>query len=159
MPYFAAVFSRGDQGWTGSDIELDDVEQIDDIADLMRDSAGQSDDVIVLLLEENDEWCAIVRLDGHTDPQVFLSDTRAAQSSELAGLLSEAVGAEWTEEDEGTAHPPATEPAGATDIFADYGLSPTELTRLAVKEGMLPADVLTAVAERVGFAEELEQLR
>ena len=64
---------------------------------------------------------------------------------------------EEEDDDEGTR--PVAEPVGDTDLLADLGTPGTQLVDLCAEEGLLPADVLTAVCERAGCADVLEELR
>jgi putative tRNA adenosine deaminase-associated protein len=66
--------------------------------------------------------------------------------------------AELDDEEEPAARPDA-EPRGATDVLADLGISAPQLLAMCAEEGMLPADVITAVCERLGCAEEIEVYR
>jgi putative tRNA adenosine deaminase-associated protein len=89
---------------------------------------------------------------------VFLSDRRAVQASEVAAMLWEdAAVAEPADDDEGTR--PVAEPVGDAALLTDLGTSATELLELCAEEGLLPDDVLTAVCERAGCIDALEQVR
>lgn len=160
MPYFAATFARtSDGGWAGGDVDLDEVEGLEELAALMRDRA-EHDEPVLLLLEEDDEWFSIVRVDDAEDPRVFLSDLRAPLTSHLAALVHEGIArmAE-TEEEEEPVLAVAGEPGGDADLLEDFGMPSDELVDLCVEEGLLPADVLSTVAERAAFADELDKLR
>ena len=90
---------------------------------------------------------------------MFLSDRRAVQASELAALLwqddEEPVDAEDADEN----IRPVAEPVGDAAIVADLGTPADQLLSLCAEEGLLPADVLTAVCERAGCLDVLEELR
>ena len=81
VSYFAAALARTEQGWTGVELDLDEVEDLEALADLLRDLTGDGPGPALLLLEEDDEHLAIVRVDGGAgslaEPRVFLSDRRA----------------------------------------------------------------------------------
>ncbi len=163
MSYFAAALARTEQGWTGVELDLAEVEDLESLADLLRDLTGDGDGPALMLLDENDEHLAVVRVDGGAgslaEPRVFLSDRRAVLLSEAAAMLWE--DGEHTddddEDDEGTR--PIAEPVGDTAILADLGTSPESLLDLCAEEGLLPADVLTTLCERAGCDDVLEQLR
>ncbi|MCW2937544.1 MAG: hypothetical protein JWN00_529 [Actinomycetia bacterium] len=150
MPYFAAMFAQTDTGWMGTEAELADASAMDDVADLMRETAVETTgDPVILLVEEDDEWFAVLRLDGEEDPRVYLSDARASQTSKLAGLLYQFIGSEeWQ---------PGEEPEGDPLLLEDLGTSAADLGDLS--ERMLPGDALLKVAETAGFAEEFDRLR
>lgn len=168
MSYFAAALVRADE-WSGEEISLDDIDDLDELVDRLRDvAANRSAETALLLLEENDEYLAVVRVDGDADPRVFLSDARLAETSDLAALVYEGVGApppqvaaEPAEDatDDGPSLPPEGDPAGDDTVFADMGTPAAQLLELCAEEGMLPGDVFAALAERAGFAEVLEELR
>jgi putative tRNA adenosine deaminase-associated protein len=148
VPYFSAAFARTDAGWIGAEVDLTEVAALDDVADIMREAAVEtSGDTVVLLVEQEDEWFAVLRLDDGEDPRVFLSDSRSRLYSELAAILHEQIGA--AEESD--------EPAGDASLLADLGTGSERLTELG--ERTLPSDALSAVAESAGFAEEYERLR
>ena len=165
MSYFAVALARTETGWTGEELDLDDVADLEALTDVLRDLSGEGDGPALLLLEEDDEYVAIVRVDGGTgsldEPRVFLSDRRAVQNSEVAAMLWEEAELddvpEEDDEDEGTR--PVAEPVGDAELLADLGTPGSLLLSLCAEERKLPADVLTAVCERAGCDEQLEQLR
>lgn len=164
MSYFAAALARAEGGWTGVELDLSDVEDLDQLADALRDLTGDGPGPALMLLEEDDEHLAVVRVDGGAgsleEPRVFLSDRRAVQASDVARMLWEDVEPpveDEDDEDEGTR--PIAEPVGDTTVLADLGTPPDALLELCAEEGLLPADVLTAVCERAGCDDVLESLR
>jgi putative tRNA adenosine deaminase-associated protein len=167
VTYFAAALARTVDGWTGRELDFEDIEDIEDLADALRDLSGDDGGTALLLFEENDEYVAVVRVDGGTgsldEPRVFLSDRRAVLASDVAAMLWEdadlapAEDEEDDEEDEGTR--PVAEPVGDAALLSDLGTSASGLLDLCAEEGLLPADVLTGVAERGGFLDVLDGLR
>jgi putative tRNA adenosine deaminase-associated protein len=163
VSYFAAALSRDESGWSASEVELDDVDDLEALADLLRERLEDADGLALLLLEEDDEYVAVVRVDGGPgtleEPRVFLSDARAAEASEIAGMLWEEGGgaAAAGDDDEGTR--PVAEPVGDPALLVDRGTSGEDLLALCAEEGLLPADVITAVCERAGCLDVLEQVR
>lgn len=165
MSYFAVALARTAESWTGAEVDLDEVEDIEALTDLLRDLTGDGPGPALLLLEEDDEYVAIVRVDGGTgglgEPRVFLSDRRAVQDSDVAAMLWEEAADDAEddedEDDEGTR--PVAEPVGDAELLFDLGTPGAELVDLCAEEGLLPADVLTTVCERAGCADVLEELR
>lgn len=169
MSYFAVALARTEGGWTGEELDLAEVEDIEQLAELLRDLTGEGAGPALMLLEEDDEHLAIVRVDGGTgsldEAKVFLSDRRAVLASEVAQMLwedteppAEGEGEdEEDDDDEGTR--PIAEPVGDTAILGDLGTPADDLVDLCAEEGLLPADVLTAVCERAGCVDVLESLR
>ena len=162
MSYFAVALARTEDGWSGHEVDLDDVEDLEALAEQLRELSGEGDGPGLLLLDEDDEYVAIVRVDGGAgaldEPRVFLSDRRAVQASEVAAMLWEdAPAAEAGDDDEGPR--PGAEPVGDAGLLGDLGISAAELLELCAEEGVLPDDVLTTVCERAGCADVLERVR
>jgi putative tRNA adenosine deaminase-associated protein len=172
VSYFAAALARTDEDWIAREMDLTGVEDLDALTDQLRDvitDAGAS--TVVLFVEEDDEYLAIVRLDGELEPRVFLSDVRVVDSSVIAAMLYEEAAAESLEdvvddtddddadEEEDGALRAEPDPAGDDDLLADLGMPGKVLLDLCAEEGMLPADVITAVCESLGCVEQVEALR
>jgi putative tRNA adenosine deaminase-associated protein len=155
--YFAAAVIRSSGAWSARDLDLDEVEDLEELVDTMRDLDG--DGPALLLLEADDEWLGVVRVDGDADPRVFLSDRRAVEVSEVAALLWEVEPQPPVEEDEEEGPRPVAEPVGDPGLLADLGTPADDLLALCAHEGFLPGDVLSAVGERAGFLEVLDDLR
>ncbi|WP_344594720.1 hypothetical protein [Actinomadura vinacea] len=144
MSYFAAVFARTPQGWVGTEAVLAEAEGVDDVADLMREAAVESyGDPVLLLIEQDDDWFAVLRLDGEGEPRAFVSTVR---EDGLGGLFYQLVG-EVPEGDSG----------GDPELLEDLGVDGKRLSDLG--DRALPADALLTVAELAGFGEEFDRLR
>ncbi len=159
MPYFAAALARTGPGWVGEEVDLDDVEDLEVLADRLRDLVEDGPGPALLLLEEDDEYVAVVRVEGTglAEARVFLSDRRAVQASGVAAMLWE--DADDADDDDDESNRPVAEPVGDTSVLADLGTSPDALVALCAEEGLLPADVHTALCERAGCLDVLESLR
>ncbi len=141
---FAAVFAQTQQGWVGTEAVLTEAEGVDDIADLMREAAVESyGDPVVLLIEQDDDWFAVLRLDGESEPLAFISTVR---EDGLGSLFHQLVG-----------EVPDGEPGGDPALLEDLGVDAKRLTELG--ERALPGDALLTVAELAGFGEEFDRLR
>ncbi|MBD0838595.1 MULTISPECIES: hypothetical protein [unclassified Streptomyces] len=174
--YFAALLARTEDGWEASDTELDDVETLSDLADLARE-ASPEDDTVLVLIEQEDAWFGVVRIDGEDDPRIYVSDAAAAARSSYGEILltDELLGREpgddgadldsldldGTEEpdgdsdDEGGSAGEAVphSPVGDSEILDDLGIGEKELKALDAD------DALGAIAEALGAAEVLETVR
>lgn len=166
MPYFAAALVHRDGSWSGHEVDLDDVADLEEVADLLRDLSGDGAGPAVLLLEADEEYVGLVRVDGGagslSEPRVFLSDRRAVLTSDKARLLWEdddEPEVDLDVDDEEESSRPVVEPAGDPDLLADLGLPADALLQLCAEEGLLPGDVLSAVCERAGCLDALEALR
>ncbi len=85
MSHFAVMMIKLDDTWSGRDADVAGCESLDDLGDALRDEDG---DVRLLLIEQDDEYAAIVRLDdGDDDPRAFLSDGRVLILDEATSNL------------------------------------------------------------------------
>ncbi|AZP23409.1 hypothetical protein ACIGMX_15580 [Streptomyces aquilus] len=175
--YFAALLARTEDGWEASDTELDDVETLSDLAELARE-ASPEDDTVLVLIEQEDAWFGVVRIDGEDDPRIYVSDAAAAARSSYGEILltDELLGREPGEDDAdlesldldgtedgededdddseggGSAEAVPHGPVGDPEILDDLGVSQKELKALS-------EDALTEIAEALGASEVLETVR
>ncbi|MCW2596081.1 MAG: hypothetical protein JWR06_184 [Jatrophihabitans sp.] len=167
MSYFAAVLTRSGDRWNGAEAVLDDCESLGDLGDVLRDVSGN---VRLLLIEQDDEYAAIVRLDSSDDdPRAFLSDGHAADRYPMAAIVAEELveiggqEGEELEDDENLLSdtPPVHDsaPFGDPDVAHDLGTSEADLVAMCEHEGTLPVDLLLAVCEKAGCGEVFEDLR
>ncbi|GAB2960717.1 tRNA adenosine deaminase-associated protein [Nonomuraea fastidiosa] len=153
---FSAAFVRTSDGWSGAEVDLGDVEIVDDFGDAVTEALGLTGDELALLcVEVEDEWFAIARYQGIEEPRVFLSDVHSIVSDRLGELFAEFAGVAPDKEGNGL----GVRPAGDFELLSDLGVSADELLELSMEEGMLPADILSVIAERLSFADELDRLR
>ncbi|MGW2948601.1 tRNA adenosine deaminase-associated protein [Streptomyces eurythermus] len=177
--YFAALLARTEDGWEASDTELDDVETLSDLADLARE-ASPDEDTVLVLIEQEDSWFGVVRVDGEDDPRIYVSDAAAARRSAYGELLltDELLGREPgtddgpdldaldldgtedgesedddDEEEVGAADAVPHSPVGDSGILDDLGISEKELRSLDAD------DALGTIAEALGASEVLETVR
>ncbi|MEU7083083.1 tRNA adenosine deaminase-associated protein [Streptomyces achromogenes] len=177
--YFAALLARTEDGWEASDTELDDVETLSDLADLARE-ASPDEDTVLVLIEQEDSWFGVVRVDGEDDPRIYVSDAAAARRSAYGELLLtdellgrepgaddgpdlDALDLDGTEDGEsedddeevvvGTADAVTHSPVGDSGILDDLGISEKELRTLDAN------DALNTIAEALGASEVLETVR
>ncbi|MEY9870651.1 putative tRNA adenosine deaminase-associated protein [Streptacidiphilus sp. MAP12-33] len=188
MAYFAALLARTEDGWDVSETDLDDVETLADLADLAREAAEDEESVLVFI-EQEDAWFAVVRVDGEDDPRVFVSDAAAASRSSYGELVltDELLGREGDDEledldhlvvdlDDEDAEDSATEDdeedgadaAGGAGIpsgpLGDAGLLiefgfGAKELMDLAAEGSVPGDALSEIAEALGCGEILEAVR
>ncbi|AWW38738.1 hypothetical protein [Streptomyces cadmiisoli] len=177
--YFAALLARTEDGWDASDTELDDVETLSDLADLARE-ASPDDDTVLVLIEQEDAWFGVVRIDGEEDPRIYVSDAAAAARSSYGEILltDELLGREpgddddldsldldgtedgedgESDDDEGSGEGGSAEavphgPVGDTAILDDLGVGEKELLSLS-------DDALGEIAEALGASDVLETVR
>ncbi|MFI9327822.1 tRNA adenosine deaminase-associated protein [Kitasatospora sp. NPDC052868] len=182
MAYFAAVLAHTEDGWDVSEAELDNVETLADLADLAREAA-QDDDSVLVFIEQEDAWFAIVRVDGEEDPRIFVSDGAAAARSSYGSVLTDELvdqagesefgdldnlvaeleeeqeAEELDEEDADSPHGGVpVGPLGDAHLLGEFGLPADELLALS-GEGAVPGDALEEIAEALGCGEVLEAVR
>src|SRR5207342_3328198 len=59
---FSAVLARVGSGWKARDVEVDEAVSLDDLADSLR-SVAVDEQPVLAVIEHEDEWFAIVRVD------------------------------------------------------------------------------------------------
>lgn len=176
--YFAALLARTEDGWEASDTELDDVETLSDLADLAREASAE-DDTVLVLIEQEDAWFGVVRIDGEEDPRIYVSDAAAAARSSYGEILLtdellgrepgdddadlESLDLDGTEDGEdddeddagdggGSAEAVPHGPVGDASVLDDLGVSEKELKSLS-------EDAVNEIAEALGASEVLETVR
>ncbi len=183
MGYFTAVLvgEGGDgapRGWTAVGADLEEVDDVDALADVVTDAAAASTSApgsVLVVLEREDAFFALAReVDG--DLALFVSDADAAEDSRYADALQDAVPAPVPTADpaalgagsagsagsaggdgEERSGAPRASWAGRPALLEDLGVSAAELVR--VTESHDTASALTVLGEAAGFAELLEELR
>jgi putative tRNA adenosine deaminase-associated protein len=165
VSYFAAALARSEQGWTGVELDLDEVDDLESLADLpARPHRRRAPGPALLLLEEDDEHLAVVRVDGGAgslaEPRVLpvrpARRARQRRRGHAVGGRRRTRPATTT-----TTRAPARSPSPSATrrCSADLGHVAQDLLDLCAEEGLLPADVLTTVCERAGCDDVLERLR
>jgi putative tRNA adenosine deaminase-associated protein len=171
VSYFAAVLARGNKGWTAAELDLDGAEDVDEVADLVRD-VDLDADVSLLFVECEDEYLVVMRVDGGDDPRVFASDAAFAEESRVGEVLlhgldpttgaadpADDLGDEENGAEDDDAEPSTIHPVGEADLLSDLGTPAKDLLALCAHEGTLPADVMIELSTRAGCADALEELR
>jgi putative tRNA adenosine deaminase-associated protein len=170
-----AVLARVGSRWKARDVEVDDAQSLDDLADVLR-AVGVDDQPVLAVVDHEDEWFALIRVDGEDEPKIFVSDLAAASHSRFGSLLSPAADVEVDVDPEGggplddedvevvddDGEPPEISSpvwAGEVDLLEDFGVSGRTLRRLVEDGGDDPGAVLGQVGDTVGFGEILEALR
>ncbi len=177
--YFAALLARTEDGWEASDTELDDVETLSDLADLARE-ASPDEDTVLVLIEQEDGWFGVVRVDGEEDPRIYVSDAAAAARSSYGEILLtdellgrepgddvpdlDALDLDGTEDGEPDDEDAdgATGPAvsGSPCRTARWGRAGPGRPGVTEKElRSMTADAVSEIAEALGASEVLETVR
>ena len=166
MSYFAVATTRIGDTWEAAEVDLDDVDDLDEVLDRLRDIDPDADTAL-LFVEADDEYLVILRLDNGDDLRVFGSDAPFAEESRLGGILLSDTDTDVTPEpstdDDEDAEPPVTSeldvaPVGEPELLADLGVSATMLLGLCAKDGMLPSDITAEIGTRIGCGDVLEEV-
>jgi putative tRNA adenosine deaminase-associated protein len=173
VAYFTAVIARAATSWRSRDVEVDDAGTLDELSEALR-GVAVGDQPVLAVIEHEDEWFALVRVDGDDEPRLFVSDLAAASHSRYGPLLAPAADVDTADdliadddEDEGDdedGEKPEEEPkvavwAGEADLLEDLGVSGRTLRKLVEENSDDPGTVLAEVGETVGFVELLDTLR
>jgi putative tRNA adenosine deaminase-associated protein len=87
VSYFTALLVPDGRSWSSRDADLMEVDSLDELVDTVRDQVEGGTGLVVL--EREDEWFALVRVDGDDDARVFVSDLPAARSSRFSGVFAD----------------------------------------------------------------------
>jgi len=99
MSYFTAVITCEEGAWRSHDVDIEDVTDLDDLAEVLRGVAPDGGTALAVL-EHEDEWFAVVRVDGDSmaatedvdeDVRIFVSDLAASQRSHYGDLVAPAA--------------------------------------------------------------------
>lgn len=144
---FAIEAWHEDGRWTIA--SLPDPDDLTHIIDRLKKQ--QTNGGAVALIAIDDEFFLAVRVLG-THVKFFISDISCAIDYEVAAEFLEIADIEQPEEEDEPL------PAGDLDIFSDLGLHSMELSTLCDDADLFPDEQIEAIANRLGFAEELSQL-
>ncbi|THV40945.1 tRNA adenosine deaminase-associated protein [Glycomyces buryatensis] len=163
MSYFAVAAGREGDEWDAVEVDLDGVSDVEDAAEVMREAFPDAD-LTLLFVDADDEYLTVMRLDEGDGLRTFGSDAEYASQSRLGEALLGDLEPEDTDEidtedEESISARPTeldAEPVGEADVLGDLGVNGATLLALCAKEGMMPSDVVSEVAQALGFAEVLE---
>ncbi|MGH3712700.1 MAG: tRNA adenosine deaminase-associated protein [Micromonosporaceae bacterium] len=181
MSYFAGAVVRGPKGWAASDFDLGGVSDAEDVADRLRDVDLEAT-ISLLFVEIDEEYLVLLRLDDGEDLRVFASDAALSEESRLGAVLvadleppdhgidipdipddpdelDETADEDSEEEASGVEVEPDADPIGDVDLLTDLGIPSRRLLAMVSHEGKLPSDVTAEICERLGCADEVEELR
>ena len=173
VAYFTAVIARAGASWRSRDVEVDDANTLEELTDALR-GVAVGDQPVLGVIEHEDEWFALVRVDGDEEPRLFVSDLAAASRSRYGPLLAPAADVDSADDltedeqdgDDGDDDSEKEDPepkiaawAGETDLLEDLGVTGRTLRKLVEENGDDPGTVLGEVGETVGFVELLDALR
>lgn len=181
VAYFTAVLVKVGRVWKVRDVAVDETDTLEEFVDALR-TASVDDQPVLAVLEHEDEWFALVRVDAEEEPRLFVSDFAAAAQSPFGDLLASAADVDVPDDEDSADEDSADEVdevdgdivdgfggsseeeyiaawAGEPDLLEDFGVSARTLRRLVEDDADDPGAVLGVLGEAVGVAEMLEALR
>lgn len=87
MSYFTVVLVPRGRSWSAREAALEQVTGLDELVEVVRGCTGG--DTGLAVLEREDEWFALVRVDGDDDARVFVSDLPAARQSHYGPVFAD----------------------------------------------------------------------
>jgi len=97
VAYFTAVVAKTGAAWRARDVEVDEYDTLDDLADALR-TVAVGDEPVLAVIEHEDEWFAVIRVDGDDEPRLFVSDLLASARSHYGHILASAADVDAEEE-------------------------------------------------------------
>ena len=119
------------------------------VIDLLK--AQQTNGGAIALIAIEDEFVIIARALGD-QMQMMISDLTYALDYEVAAELIEVLDLEFPEEDD------EAQPGGDLDLLNDLGVSQMELLTILDDTELYPDEQLEAIASRLGFGEQFNQV-
>jgi putative tRNA adenosine deaminase-associated protein len=143
VDYALAAF-RLDGAWQLQDIAAPAFDSVDALSHALRRLPGDVGAVAMVAVDE--DFFLLVRVDGPLT-RVLLSDVTAADGWDLAQSAIEFLGLPPPEDDD------VEVPAGDLDLLADLGLHAVEMGALLDDVELYPDEVLSDIADRLGFGQ------
>jgi putative tRNA adenosine deaminase-associated protein len=119
------------------------------IIDSLKAQATNGGAIALVAIE--DEFVIIVRVLGD-QMQMMISDVTYALDYEVAAELVEVLDLEFPDEDD------EAQPGGDLDLLDDLGVSEMELLTILDDGELYPEEQLEAIASRLGFGEQFNQV-
>jgi putative tRNA adenosine deaminase-associated protein len=113
VSYFSAVIGRSGSRWRALDVDLEDLDSLDEVGEHLRAVANGGP--VLAVLEREDEWFALIRIQGDDEPRAFVSDLDASLRSRYAELLAPVADVELEEYADLRNPSAATKPDSETD--------------------------------------------
>ncbi|GGS74017.1 hypothetical protein GCM10010156_36200 [Planobispora rosea] len=154
---FAIVVYREDDRWEAEMLPVALTSDLHGLIHALRQQPSMSG--TIGLVAVGDEFFVALRVFGER-VEVFLSDIAASWDFPLARQVLEYLDVPVPDEEELEAILQDEEtalPAGDLSIFTDLGLDEMELGVLSGDIDLLPEDVLSSIAARLGFSEPFER--
>ncbi|MDN5851815.1 MAG: tRNA adenosine deaminase-associated protein [Actinomycetia bacterium] len=146
---FAVVAYREEGVWQVATLPREVGEDIGDLITALRPWPGDSG--VLGLVSVDEDFFVLVRVAG-VDVRVFLSDVTAVTEWPLASSIADYLDLPDPDDDE------EPQPAGDSDVLAELGMTAVDLAVLCDDEELYPDEMLSDVAERLGFGAQLDTI-
>jgi putative tRNA adenosine deaminase-associated protein len=90
VPFFTAVMASDGNAWRARDIDVEDAADLDDLASTLR-AAAHKDHPVLAVIEAEDQWFALVRVDDDDGARIFVSDLTSASAGHYGPVVSAAA--------------------------------------------------------------------
>ena len=144
---FGCIAWHEDGRWDAS--ALNSTRDIGLIIDALK--SQQTNGGAIALIAIEDEFVIIARALGD-QMQMMISDVTYALDYEVAAELIEVLDLEFPEEED------ESQPGGDLDLLNDLGVSEMELLSILDDTELYPDEQLEAIANRLGFGEQFNQV-
>jgi len=144
---FGCIAWHEDGRWSVN--SLSSTRDIGSIIDSLK--AQQTNGGAIALIAIEDEFVIIARALGD-QMQMMISDITYALDYEVAAELIEVLDLEFPEEED------ESQPGGDLDLLNDLGVSEMELLSILDDTELYPDEQLEAIANRLGFGEQFNQV-
>jgi len=135
-----------DGRWSVAELETDDLTEIIDRLKGQHTNGGA-----VALLSVNEDFFVVARALG-TNLQMMISDVTYALEDDLAADLVDVLDLPFPEEDD------ESQPGGDIDLLVDLGMNVMEIEALASDPELFPDEAVSAIAHRLGFGAQFDEL-
>jgi putative tRNA adenosine deaminase-associated protein len=135
-----------DGRWSVAELETDDLTEIIDRLKGQHTNGGA-----VALLSVNEDFFIVARALG-TNLQMMISDVTYALEDDLAADLVDVLDLPFPEDDD------ESQPGGDIDLLVDLGVNVMEIEALASDPELFPDEAVSAIAHRLGFGEQFDEL-
>ncbi|WP_433498751.1 tRNA adenosine deaminase-associated protein [Sphaerimonospora sp. CA-214678] len=149
---FAIVVYREDDHWEAEMLPVALTSDLRGLVQALRQTPSMG--TTIGMVAVGDDFFVVLRVFGER-VSVFLSDITAAWDWSLARQVLEYLDVPVPEADEEDLD--GVYPAGDLSIFADLGLDEMELGALSGDLDLLPDEVLSSIAARLGFSHPFER--
>jgi putative tRNA adenosine deaminase-associated protein len=145
---FALVAYREEGQWQVEQLVVDQVEDIDSLANELRRWPGDGGAVGMVSVDE--DFFLLLRVAGATT-KVLLSDVTAATDWPIARSALQFLDLPLPEDEDDQ------EPGGDIDLLADLGLSAMDMGALLDDYDLYPDEMLGDIATRLGFGAQFDE--